>query len=161
VTPLYLWVDMRSAEGAAGLRGELGAEAVRQRTGCPLHAAYLPAKLSWLRRTDRSLFDRCARFVSFGELLAARLHGRLVVSPTAASGSGLLELASGRWDAAILAALGLDPSRLGEIVDSGAVLRGLAPAFRARWPRLADVPWVPALGDGLTSNLGTAGCGKH
>jgi len=32
----------------------------------------------------------------------------------------------------------------------------LADPWRQRWPALAEIPWLPALGDGLCSNLGTA-----
>ena len=161
VTPLYLWVDMRSAPDAARLREELGAESVRNRTGCPVHAAYLPAKLRWLKRTDPGLFARCARFVSFGELLALRLHGECSASPAIASGSGLYNLRTQAWDPEILEACSIDESMLGRIAPHDHLFRGLRPEFRARWPRLHEVPWVPALGDGLMSNLGTAGVGRR
>jgi gluconokinase len=36
-------------------------------------------------------------------------------------------------------------------------LQGLPPAWAARWPALADVPWFPAIGDGACSNVGS-GC---
>ena len=161
ITPVYLWVDMRAASDAATLREELGGEVIRNRTGCPVHAAYVPAKLRWLRRTDPGLFSRCARFVSLGELLALRLHGQSVVSPAVASGSGLHNLRTNAWDPELLEACGIDADMLGTIVPHDHVLRGLTPEFRARWPRLHEVPWVPALGDGLMSNLGTAGVGKR
>lgn len=163
VTPVYLWVDMRAAPDAATLREELGGEAIRNRTGCPVHAAYLPAKLRWLRRTDPGLFARCARFVSLGELLAMRLHGRshCVASPAIASGSGLYNLRTQAWDPELLDACEIGAEMLGTVVPHDHVLRGLEPAFAARWPRLHEVPWVPALGDGLMSNLGTAGVGKR
>src|SRR5262249_30676554 len=34
---------------------------------------------------------------------------------------------------------------------------GLRPEFATRWPPLAGIPWLPALGDGACSNVG-AGC---
>lgn len=161
ITPVYLWVDMRSAADAATLRDELGGEAVRNRTGCPLHAAYVPAKLRWLGRTDPGLFSRCARFVSLGELLTLRLHGERTVSTAVASASGLFNLRTSAWDPAILDACGLTSAQLGHVATHDHVSKGLTPEFRARWPRLHEVPWVPALGDGLTSNLGTAGVGRR
>lgn len=159
VTPLLLWVDMRSTPDAGTLRETLGFEAVRQRTGCPLHAAYVPAKLAWLARTDPAAFASCHQFLSFGELLALKLHGEAVVSPAIASASGLLDLRTGIWDAPLLAALGLRPDRLGILVDSDFKLTKLLPESKARWKRLAEVPWVPAVGDGATGNFGTAGVG--
>lgn len=161
ITPVYLWVDMRSSLDAAALRAELGGEAVRNRTGCPVHAAYLPAKLRWLKRTDPGLFARCARFVSLGELMALQLHGRRAVSQAIASASGLYNLRTQGWDPVVLDACEIAEEALGSVVPHDHVLQGLAPEFRARWPRLHEVPWTPALGDGLTGNLGTAGVGRR
>ncbi len=161
VTPLLLWLDMRSAPDAARLRAKLGFDATYQRTGCPLHAAYVPAKLAWLKRTDPDAFRKAERFVSIGELIALRLHGEAVVSPACASASGLLELRTGRWDARILDALGIGPERLGTVVPYDHRLRGLRPEMRTRWPRLGQIPWAPAIGDGATSSLGTAGVGSR
>ncbi|HVO31268.1 MAG TPA: gluconokinase [bacterium] len=159
-TPLLLWVDMRSAEDAARLRGALGFEAVRQRTGCPLHAAYVPAKLAWLKRVDPEAFSASRHFLSFGELLSLRLFGEPVVSPSMASASGLLDLRAGVWDVSLLDALGIRPDRLGILVDSDFRQRKPLPDARARWKPLADVPWAPAVGDGATGNFGTAGVGS-
>ncbi len=159
-TRLLMWNDMRSAPDAARLRRELGAEKIRQRTGCPVHAAYLPAKLRWLARTDPDAFARTKNFVSFGELIALRLHGEPVVSPATASGSGLLDLRTGVWDPEILESLRVRPEQLGILVPSDYRLTKLLPNARARWKRLADVPWAPAVGDGATGNFGTSGVGE-
>src|SRR5262249_4362816 len=153
------WVDMRGAEDAARLRDEQDFERTRQRTGCPLHAAYVPAKLAWLRRVDPETFARCHQFVSFGELLALRLFGEAIVSPAIASGSGLLDLRKGVWDETLLGALAVKPDQLGILVDSDFASRKLLPDFRARWKRLAEVPWAPAVGDGATGSFGTSGVG--
>jgi len=152
---------MRSAADAASLRDELGAETLRNRTGCPVHAAYLPAKLRWLKRTDPGLFSRCARFVSIGELISLRLHGERVVSPAVAAASGLYNLRTNAWDPPLLDACEISASMLGSLATHDHQSKGLTPEFRARWPRLNDVPWLPALGDGLMSNLGTAGVGRR
>jgi gluconokinase len=53
-TPIYTYADSRSPEDALALRGDMDDEAVLQRTGCPLHTAYWPARLRWLRLTSAS-----------------------------------------------------------------------------------------------------------
>jgi gluconokinase len=53
-------------------------------------------------------------------------------------------------------AVGLRPGTLAPIDD--APRRGLAPAYRRRWPALSDAVWWPALGDGACALIGT-GCG--
>ena len=45
ITPIYTYADTRSREEVDTLRRELDVQAVYQRTGCPQHTAYLPARL--------------------------------------------------------------------------------------------------------------------
>ena len=142
LTPILGWRDVDAAEDAERLRAALDADAVHRRTGCVLHTSYWPAKLAWLRRTERATFDRAARFVSFGDYLYGRLDADVRTSLSMASGAGLLRLDTRGWDAELLEVLGLDERRLPPISDE---------------PLAGDVPWFPALGDGACSNLG-AGC---
>jgi gluconokinase len=75
------------------------------------------------------VFRRVERFVSFADYL----RGNAVTSPSLASGTGLLDLTTSRWDEELLEVLGVDAERL---------------------PGLEDIPvWI----DGVCSNLG-AGC---
>ena len=151
LTPVYLWLDARSRAEVPALRGELDERAVHARTGCVLHWSYWPAKLSWLRHTQPSVFGNVARWISFGELLLERLTGQPQLSTSMASGTGLLDVHRCAWDGPTLEAIGVAPERLGRIVP----LRQTATS--RRWPALEGVPWLPAVGDGACSNLG-AGC---
>jgi gluconokinase len=139
-SPLYMWRDTRSDDAAEWLRRRLDAAAVHARTGCHLHSSYWPAKLVWLAEDQPELFRSAARFVSFADYLYEGLTGeRPQCSVSLASGTGLVDLASGDWDEELLSTLGLDHQRL---------------------PPLGDEPtgdWYPALLDGVCSNLG-AGC---
>jgi len=139
------------------LRSRVDEKAYHARVGCRLHTSYLPARLWWLRDRDAGAFRRTRRWVSFGEYLGLRLFGELRTSVSMASGTGLFDQWAQRWDPGILEVLGLGAEHLGPIVDLGQAFRGLRPEFRARWPALATVPWLPALGDGACSNVG-AGC---
>jgi gluconokinase len=89
--------------------------------------------------------------------LEARLFGRSRVSFSVASWSGLLNRHRLTWDAALLAALGVRPDQLSQLVDVDAPLQGLIGPYAARWPALRDVPWFPAIGDGAAANIGS-GC---
>jgi len=151
VTPVFLWLDARSRGEVAGLRQRLDEQAVHARTGCVLHWTYWPAKLSWLRRTRPDVFKRAQRWMSFGELLLEHLTGEPRLSLSMASGTGLLDVHSGDWDAEVLDVVGIDRERLGRIVPLKEA------ATTRRWPALSGVPWLPAVGDGACSNLG-AGC---
>src|SRR5262249_32697999 len=88
------------------------------------------------------VFAGARRFLSFADYLQLRLRGDARTSLSTASGTGLLNLAQGSWDAELLDVLGVEPERLPEISDE---------------PVDGDVPWYPAVGDGACSNVG-AGC---
>ncbi len=152
VTPLYLWLDGRARGEMAALQAELNERDVHARTGCVLHWTYWPAKLRWLRRTSPDVYGRVARWISFGEFFQERLTGATSISRSMASGTGLLDVHSGTWDASILELLGLDPRQLGTLES----LRD-ADATTTHWPALKGVLWLPAVGDGACSNVG-AGC---
>jgi gluconokinase len=156
VTPVYPWLDARSRGEIAGLRERLDERAVHARTGCMLHWSYWPAKLSWLRRTQPDVFQRVHRWVSFGEFLVERLTGHNRLSVSMASGTGLMNAHTCLWDDELLLAIGIEQNQLGDI----AKLQEISTARSAtveRWPKLKDVPWLLAVGDGACSNLG-AGC---
>jgi gluconokinase len=145
LTPVLGWRDTRSAQSAEWLRRRVSdAAAVHARTGAELHPAFWPAKLVWLAETQPEIFREAAHFVSFSEYLYAELLGsEPTVSVSIASGTGLLDLAAGRWDAELLEVVGVDEERL---------------------PRISDEPeggWFPALIDGACSNLGAGCTGKH
>jgi gluconokinase len=156
-TPVYSWADTRSAGAVDALRSRIDEKAYHARVGCRIHTSYLPARLWWLRERDPETFRRTRRWVSFGEYLGLRLFGELRTSVSMASGTGLFDQWAQRWDPGILEVLELGQEHLGPVVDPGQPFRGLRPEFRSRWPALAAVPWLPALGDGACSNVG-AGC---
>jgi gluconokinase len=131
LTPVLTWHDV-SAAGAAPLDAF-------ERTGCPPHASYWPAKLARLRAERPEVFARAARFVGFGEYLFERLTGEVRTSLCMASGTGLLNLRERRWDEQVVQAAGLTGDRLPLISDDP--VGGVYPPF----------------GDGACSNVG-AGC---
>ena len=157
ITPLYTWADTRSEQAAVELRHRLDERAIHERTGCMLHAMYLPAKFVWLAESDAALFGRVASWMSFAEYFHFKCFGERVCSLSMASGSGLLNLNACQWDEAILAALPVRADQLSPLRDVDEPLCGLADTFAGRWPSLARVPWYLSLGDGAASNLGSGG----
>lgn len=152
VTPVYTWADTRSRRAADRLRRTLDESRMHARTGAMLHTSYLPAKLVWLFNTNAAVFRRAARWMSFGEYLYLRLFGRPACSTSMASGSGMFDQNELAWDEQTVGALPIELSQLSEVSDE--LCSGLAAPYAARWPALAAVPWLPALGDGACSNVG-------
>ena len=132
LTPILGWRDTRAAGAAEWLRRRLDPAAVQARTGCHVHTSYWPAKLVWLAQAEPEIFRDAAHFVSFPDYVL----GRPETSVSMASGTGLLDLATGDWDEELLAVLGVDAERL---------------------PRIVDLPvWI----DGGCSNLGAGAVGR-
>lgn len=157
VTPLYNWADQRSAEVARRLRRDLDTHAIHQRTGCVIHSSYYPAKLVWLRETQRALFDRVTRWVSPSEYLYGCWFGpnALRVSVSMASGTGLFNQQQNRWDEETLRVIAIPEDHLSPIVNLTERAQGLQNEWATRWPALKNVPFFPAVGDGACGNVGS------
>lgn len=156
-TPVFLWMDARSRDEARQLRDRLDERDVHGRTGCVLHWSYLPAELLWLRNSEPALSGRVRRWLSFGEYLAWRFFGQTWVSVSMASGSGLFNQHRCDWDDLVLSAIPIPRESLSPVSCPFAPFCGLRPDSASRWPGLSDAPWLPAIGDGACSNIGS-GC---
>jgi len=154
-TPILTWADSRSQPQADQLAARVDAAAVLERTGCPVHPVYYPAKIEWLRRERSDDFHRVKWWASIGEYFLSRVTGASACSISLAAGTGLLDRCSADWDPEVLAAIGLTPSALSPLRAPAAAR--LEPGFAARWPALRDAAWVAPLGDNFCSSVG-CGC---
>ncbi|HEX4139605.1 MAG TPA: gluconokinase [Candidatus Methylacidiphilales bacterium] len=152
ITPVYTWADSRCREAAASLRKHLGEAALHARTGCMVRTSFWPAKLLWLWKTHPASFRRVARWVSPAEWIQEAWCGAANVSFAMASGTGLLDGRTLRWDLALLRRCGIAASRLNPVSDAPGKISA---ACARKFPELVDVPWFPAIGDGAASNLGS------
>jgi gluconokinase len=157
VTPLYNWSDTRSAPDARTLGERLGAGWIHERCGVVPHASYYPAKILWLRRTDPSLASKVSRWVSIGEYLYSKIFGRMTCSVSMASGTGLFNPNRNDWDDEMLAAIGVSRDQLSPLAGEREGFNEMRPEFAERWPALQTAKWLPAIGDGAASNIGS-GC---
>jgi gluconokinase len=156
-TTVLTWADTRSVNASAQLRRNLDAEAVHQRTGAGLYANFLPAKLVWLCETQRDAFAASSHWMSLGEYLYLKFFGRLRVSISMASGTGLFDQRRCTWDDELIRALPVQVDQLSPITEFSAAFNGLIDGYAKRWPALADIPWYLPLGDGACNNIGSGG----
>ena len=153
LTPSVTWADTRAAAQAEGLRALPGSRELHRRTGTPLHASSPLAKLAWFREHDPAAFGRAHRWLGIKDHVLARLTGETVIDQSSASGTGLLDLAAGDWDAEALEIAGVRPDRLPRLVPVAHVARLTAGAARATGlPE--GTPVVAGGGDGPLANLG-------
>jgi gluconokinase len=156
-TPVYSWNDTRASSAARELRDSVDERELHRRTGCVLHASYWPAKLAWLKRSRPEIYKRVAGWMSAGEFLYLRLFGEAVCSVSMASATGLFDQHKAEWDSPLMEVLEVVPERLSPLTDAEALSVRLRPEYARRWAALTDAVWLPALGDGACSNIGS-GC---
>lgn len=152
VAPLRTWADTTAAAEAERLRGELDEAAIWQATGAPLHPSLWPARILALRASEAG--SGAVAYRGAPELLWRSLTGADRVDVSLASGTGLLDRATGTWHGGLLRALSLDGSdALPELAvrGSSAVLGRRA---AARWPALRRVRWFAPWSDGSCGNVG-------
>ena len=159
VTPVYTYADTRSASDVQRLLSDLDVPAVYQRTGCPQHTAYGPARVLWLRRADPIRASRVRRWSDVSTWIYSRWFDKRDVpaSYSVSSWSGMLNRHDLSWDRVLLDYLGLDEDDLPPLAEYREGIQGLSPGYRRRWPGLRDKPFYLAVGDGAAVNVG-AGC---
>ncbi|MBN2328936.1 MAG: gluconokinase [Candidatus Omnitrophica bacterium] len=156
-TPLLFWNDTRPESILPELKETLDPIAFTKRTGCPMHASYLPAKITWLHRAMPEQARQARYWMSAGEYFLYKITGHRACSISMASASGLLDSQKCEWDAVTLAQIPAQLDQLSPLCDAQDALPGLLPSFARRWPSLTRAAWRPALGDGACSNIG-CGC---
>ncbi|PYU95354.1 MAG: carbohydrate kinase [Acidobacteria bacterium] len=156
-TPVLHPFDTRSAGAARKLAQRIDPRRVHARTGCVLHASYVPAKLLWLSESRPEVFRATRRWMSFGEYFFLKLFGKAVASTSMVSGSGLWNQRQNDYDAEVLGALPVEPVQLCPADEMDRPETELRAEYKSRWPEFAGAPWYPALGDGACNNLGS-GC---
>ena len=158
LTPVLSWADTTSRTEAAALRERVDPGIVHAATGAPIHASYWPARVLRLRAEQPGL----RRWAGFPDLLTQMLTGRMSMSRSMASGTGLLARADGTWSDNLLGELRLESSQLPTLVADDEPLGTMGPTASDRWPTFAHIAWFAPWGDGACGNvgLGAAGPGK-
>ena len=152
LTRIITWADARCRTEAAELRAEFSERRIHARTGCMLRASYWPAKLAWLRRTQRRVFARVRQWMSPAEWLQLSLTGEANCAVGMATGTGVFDPSKLAWDGALLDRIGVRPGQLRTLSDAPTPV---GDALAKEFPALKNVPWFPAIGDGAASNLGS------
>ncbi|PZF92259.1 FGGY family carbohydrate kinase [Micromonospora deserti] len=150
--PVLTWLDTRP-HPLPGVAGPADPDGFHQRTGTWWHRCYWSVRLPWLREHTSTPI---ARFAGLVEYLLGELLDSAPMSISQASGTGLLDLRTLRWDAEACALAG---ARAGELPELAPMrwrgrLRG---EHARRWPQLTDAWWAAPVGDGAASNVGS-GC---
>ena len=160
LTPSVTWADARASAQAERLRaGPLGLP-LHQRTGTPVHPMSPLTKLIWFREERSALCRRVAHWVGIKEYVLSQLVGApgatiLVMDHSVASGTGLMNIHTLRWDDEALGLAGVTAEQLPELVPTTHLLPSLRAESCAALGVPPGTPVVVGAGDGPLANLGS------
>ncbi len=156
LAPAIIWPDQRSAVEVAALTEELGRERAIRLAGGPLATGFQIATLRWLRAHEPALLDKAAVVLAPKDAIRLRMTGRVASEPSDGSGTGMLDPATRSWAPDLVAASGLDASRLPPILEAAEVAGTLLPAAAEDLGLPAGIPVVTG---GADTPVGMVGAG--
>jgi len=150
VRPAMLWLDSRAGEQV----DRFGSADVHDRTGKPPNTTVSYYKLLWLAEHEPAVLARTAHVVEVHGYLVHQMTDLWATSTASMDPTGLLDIRTGDYDAAVLAHLGLDRSQLSTLHSPGDVIGGLSAAAAELLGLLPGTLIVAGAGDGQCAGLG-------
>lgn len=151
-TPVYTWADTSGTAIAARIREDRAQTAdLYHRTGCMPHAIYPAYRLMYLQETGLQLAG--CQVTDLGGYLLTRLTGAYATSVNMASGTGLLDIRTRRWDPDMLSLAGVRQDQLPALFPD----RGSFPLTAQAAGRLGLAPGTPVTlpyADGMMNQVG-------
>jgi gluconokinase len=154
LTGVITWVDSRASRQAQAVREAGKARELYETTGCVVHSTYPLYKIIWLRDEQPAVFKQASRFISGKEWITHRLTGSYLADYSIASGSGLLNVHSLKWDEASLELAGITPDQLSTICSPRQVAPALRPELAGELGIPPGTPLVVGSSDAANSSLG-------
>jgi xylulokinase len=151
-----VWPDQRSGKEVTDFTESFGSEAITRLSGGRLATGFMAATLLWLRKHDRALLGQAAWFMSPKDALRLRMTGEFATEPSDGSGTGLLNPATRRWAAELVAAIGIDADRLPPLLEASTVAGSLRPAAATE---LGLPVGIPVMVGGADTPIGMLGAG--
>jgi xylulokinase len=147
-----LWSDHRAAASARTLAERMGGDDInRARTGIPLDAGAVAAKLAWLAEHEPGRLEAADLILSPRDLIIFRMTDQVVTDATFASRSGLYDFDGNAVRELAGPALGKLPS----VVASDTVIGQLKPVPGAELGLRPGIPVVIGAGDRQCEVLGS------
>jgi sugar (pentulose or hexulose) kinase len=123
-----VWLDGRATAESDELADRFDEQQFYETTGQPSMLPTWPAaKILWLRRHEASLFERTSRFLLIEDYFLWRLTGEYVSEGSLLTSTCYWNFRTKKWWPEMLAALGIDESRLPAIVEPGVAVGSLLP----------------------------------
>jgi xylulokinase len=149
--PCILWNDTRAHREAA----ELDADPIfREVSGNIVFPGFTAPKVLWVRRNEPRHFAALHRVLLPKDYIRLWLTGEYVSDMSDASGTGWLDTGARTWSNALLAATGLDVTRMPALAEGTDVTGTIRPAVAAAWGMRSDVVVAGGGGDNAATACG-------
>jgi len=143
--PAILGMDTRTEEQNRWLEERFGRHHLFYRTGMPIHTINTLPKLLWIKMHEPHYWQEAHHFALYEDFFINKMTGCRGISRCLASRTQLYDLEKEEWSEEILSAIGLEPSRLSPLFDSGAPVAPLRSDLASAWG-LSNRPLVVAGG---------------
>ena len=141
--PAPIWMDRRALDETAAAEARLDPDQIRALSGANCDASHGGPKIAWLRG---HLACRPDAYLPPASFVVAQLTGARTIDPANASSLLLMDIASGRWSEALLAAFELEAEALPVIQPATDIAGTLRPDLAAAWG-LPALPVTVGTGD--------------
>ena len=154
LTEVITWMDNRATEERDYLERTVGTDTIYKKCGWRLTPAGDASKILWIKKNLPEAFAKADCFVSTLEFVNHHLCGRYVIDPTNAAIRQLFNISTGKWDDEILGAVGIDDSKLPEVLPIGAEVGKLTADAASALGLSADVTVYNGAHDQYCAALG-------
>jgi xylulokinase len=149
-----IWSDKRCADQVEGFKLRSDAATLATLAGNRPLPAWAGFKMAWLRCHRPETYAGATKLLVAKDFVNYRLCGEVATDPSESSGSFLCDAATGQWSDELLDALGVQRSKLPQIVSSTTVIGGLGTEVAGPTGLLAGTPVVAGSGDMMCQLLG-------
>ena len=123
VRPAIVWCDNRAAEEASEIVDEFGSTNIQRHTGQVGRDPIWPgAKLLWLKKHERQVFDRIDKIVQLNGFFTYLLTGRLVEDDSMLGSSIYWNISTREYWDDMLGYIGISRRQLPEVVRPGSLI---------------------------------------
>ena len=148
--PCILWNDTRSHEEAAEMDGD---PIFRRVTGNIVFPGFTAPKLAWMKKHERSLWDKVAKVLLPKDFLRLWLTGEHVGEMSDAAGTAWFDTGARDWSDDLVSAAGLTRAQMPRLVEGSEVSGHLRGELASRWG-MGKVVVAGGGGDNAASGVG-------
>ena len=150
--PCILWNDVRATAECRELEAAFpNLHAIAGNLAMP---GFTAPKLLWVRRHEPEVFARTAHVLLPKAWVRYRMTGDLIEEMSDASGTLWLDVGRRQWSPAALAATGLTPAAMPDLVEGSAPAGVLRSDLAQRWGMRRDVVLAGGAGDNAAGAVG-------